>query len=93
MIDVRTCALEGCENTWTYDGTVRKYCSKKHKTYAANHKPTAVARRLAANAEWARANPAMVNEKSRRWRRENYEKRLTWEREWRAKRRQAKDSK
>jgi hypothetical protein len=34
----KTCALNGCDNTWTPDGTRRKYCSTLHKWRAWNKK-------------------------------------------------------
>ncbi len=66
--DIRTCALEGCDVTWVHAGTTRKYCSRKHTTYALNHSPKWTEARKQYNAEWKKRNPDKANEYMRKWR-------------------------
>jgi DNA-binding MarR family transcriptional regulator len=57
----KTCALDGCDNTWQYDGTRRKYCSPKHRV-DANENPEAIRKRRASTKAWRQRNPGRVKD-------------------------------
>lgn len=69
-----TCALDGCNNTWEFDHTRRKYCCPKHTRYAINHSKTATLTRAAYNREWSARNRDRANRYQREWRKRNSDK-------------------